>query len=59
MCNYLANKKKNSSLRMGLKTPQGRSFLARMFAHLLMFSDVGIEAQHIAGEENVIADYLS
>jgi hypothetical protein len=42
----------------GLKTPQGRS-LARVFAHLLMFSDVGIEAQHIAGEENVIADYLS
>jgi hypothetical protein len=42
----------------GLKTPQGRS-LARVFAHLFMFSDVGIEAQHIAGEENAIADYLS
>jgi hypothetical protein len=41
----------------GLRTPQGHS-LARVFAHLLMFSDVGIEAQHIAGEENVIADYL-
>jgi hypothetical protein len=42
----------------GLKTPQGRS-LARIFAHILMFSDVGIEAKHIPGEENVIADYLS
>ena len=42
----------------GLKTPQGRS-LARIFAHLLMFSDVGIEAVHIAGEKNIIADFLS
>jgi hypothetical protein len=42
----------------GMKTPQGRS-LARIFAHLLMFSDVGIEAAHIQGEKNVIADYLS
>jgi hypothetical protein len=42
----------------GLKTPQGRT-LARIFAHILMFSDVGIEAKHIPGEENVIADYLS
>jgi hypothetical protein len=42
----------------GLKTPQGRS-LASIFAHLLMFSDVGIKAQHIAGEVNVIADYLA
>jgi hypothetical protein len=33
--------------------------LARVFAHLLMFSDVGINAQHIAGEVNVIADYLA
>jgi hypothetical protein len=42
----------------GLKTPQGRS-LARLFAHILMFSDVGIESQHVAGEKNVVADYLS
>jgi hypothetical protein len=42
----------------GIKTPQGRS-LARIFAHLLMFSDVGIEAAHIPGKKNVIADYLS
>jgi hypothetical protein len=42
----------------GLKTPQGR-MLARVFAHLLMFSDVGIEADYIEGENNIIADYLS
>jgi hypothetical protein len=42
----------------GIKTPQGRS-LARIFAHLLMFSEVGIEAAHIPGEKNVIADFLS
>jgi hypothetical protein len=42
----------------GIKTPQGRT-LARIFAHLLMFSDVGIEADYIEGEKNVIADYLS
>jgi hypothetical protein len=42
----------------GLKTPQGRT-LARIFAHLLMFSDVGVSAEHIAGEQNVISDYLS
>jgi hypothetical protein len=42
----------------GLKTPQGRN-LARLFAHLLMFSDVGIEADHISGEKNIVADYLS
>jgi hypothetical protein len=42
----------------GLKTPQGRS-LARLLAHILMFSDVGIESQHIPGEKNVVADYLS
>jgi hypothetical protein len=42
----------------GLKTPQGRT-LARLFAHLLMFSNVGVTAEHIAGEKNVIADYLS
>ena len=38
--------------------PQGRA-LARLFAHLLMFSGVGIEAQHIEGTANVIADHLS
>jgi hypothetical protein len=42
----------------GLKTPQGRT-LARIFSHLLMFSDVGIEAGYIEGEKNTIADYLS
>jgi hypothetical protein len=42
----------------GLKTPQGRT-LARFFSHLLMFSDVGIEAGYINGEKNTIADYLS
>ena len=42
----------------GLKTPQGRS-LARIFAHLLMFSDVGTEADHISGVDNIFADYLS
>ena len=41
----------------GLKTPQGRT-LARIFSHLLMFSDVGIEAGYIEGEKNTIADYL-
>ena len=38
--------------------PQGRA-LARLFAHLLMFSTVGIEANHVAGTANVIADHLS
>jgi hypothetical protein len=42
----------------GIKTPQGCS-LARIFAHLLMFSEVGIEAAHIKGKDNIIADYLS
>ena len=42
----------------GIRTPQGHS-LARIFAHLLMFLDMGIEAQHIEGMANVIADYLS
>jgi hypothetical protein len=42
----------------GLKSPQGRA-LARLFAHLLMFSAVGIESRHIAGTDNDIADYLS
>jgi len=42
----------------GIKTPQGRS-LARILAHLLMFSDLGIEAQHVKGIENIIADFLS
>jgi hypothetical protein len=42
----------------GLKTPQGCT-LARIFSHLLMFSDIGIEAGYIKGEKNAIADYLS
>jgi hypothetical protein len=42
----------------GLKTPQGRT-LAWLFAHILMFLDVGILAEHIAGEDNVVANYLS
>jgi hypothetical protein len=42
----------------GIKSPQGRS-LARILAHLLMFSDLGIEAQHIEGIENIVADFLS
>ena len=42
----------------GIKTPQGRS-LARIFAHLLMFSDTGVEADHIEGVKNVVADFLS
>lgn len=42
----------------GLKGPQGKA-LARVFAHLLMFSDVGVLAAHIKGDLNVIADYLS
>ena len=42
----------------GIKSPQGRA-LARILAHLLMFSDLGIESEHIAGIENVVADYLS
>jgi hypothetical protein len=42
----------------GIKSPLGRS-LARILAHLLMFSDLGIESQHIEGIENVVADFLS
>lgn len=42
----------------GIKSPQGRS-LARILAHLLMFSEMGIESQHIEGIENVVADFLS
>jgi hypothetical protein len=42
----------------GIKTPQGRS-LARIFAHLLMFSDLGVETEHIQGKQNVVADFLS
>ena len=42
----------------GLKGPQGKT-LARIFAHLLMFSDMGVNADHIKGIENVIADFLS
>ena len=42
----------------GLKAPQGR-VLTRILAHLLMFSEVGIEAEHIQGVLNVVADFLS
>ena len=42
----------------GLKGPQGKG-LARLFAHLLMFSDVGVRAAYVEGEQNVIADHLS
>jgi hypothetical protein len=42
----------------GIKAPQGRA-LARILAHLLMFSDLGIEAEHIEGVLNVVADFLS
>jgi hypothetical protein len=42
----------------GIKAPQGRA-LARLFAHLLMFSDLGVESAHIAGVLNVVADFLS
>jgi len=42
----------------GLKGPQGKA-LARIFAHLLMFSDVGVNAEHLSGDLNVIADFLS
>ena len=42
----------------GLKGPQGKT-LARIFAHLLMFSDMGVNTDHIDGVDNVIADFLS
>jgi hypothetical protein len=42
----------------GMKALQGKA-LARILAHLLMFSDVGIEAEHIKGELNTVADFLS
>jgi hypothetical protein len=42
----------------GRTGPQGKALL-RIFAHLLMFSDVGVHAAYIKGEENPIADYLS
>jgi hypothetical protein len=42
----------------GIKNPQGRS-LARILAHLLMFSQVGIETDYVIGEENIVADFLS
>jgi hypothetical protein len=40
-----------------LTGPQGKA-LAWIFAHL-MFSDVGVRAAYIKGEENPIAEYLS
>jgi hypothetical protein len=42
----------------GLSGPQGRA-LARLFAHLLMFSGVSTKAAYIEGEKNTIADHLS
>jgi hypothetical protein len=42
----------------GLTGPQGKA-LAWIFAHLLMFSDVGVHTAYIKGEENPIAEYLS
>ena len=43
----------------GIKALQGRA-LARILAHLLMFSpEVGIEAEHIEGVLNIVADFLS
>jgi hypothetical protein len=42
----------------GIKAPQGR-VLARILAHLLMFSDLGIEAKHIESILNIIADFRS
>ena len=42
----------------GLQGPQGKS-LARIFAHLLMFSEIGVNATHIDGDLNPIADFLS
>jgi hypothetical protein len=40
------------------KCPQGKT-LARIFAHLLMFSDMGVNADHIKGVNNGISDWLS
>ena len=37
---------------------QGQA-LAHLIAHLLMLSTVGIEAHHVEGTANVIADHLS
>jgi hypothetical protein len=42
----------------GLISPPGKA-LAHLFAHLLMFSDMGIRAAYIEGAQNTIADYLS
>jgi hypothetical protein len=42
----------------GLKGYQGKA-LARIFAHLLMFSDMGVNAEHIKGDLNDVADFLS
>jgi hypothetical protein len=43
----------------GLKSPQARC-LARLFCHLLMFSpEFGIKTEHIEGEKNKLADFLS
>jgi hypothetical protein len=42
----------------GLISLPGKA-LARLFTHLLMFSDMGIRAAYIMGAQNAIADYLS
>ncbi len=42
----------------GLMGPQGKA-LARIFAHLLMFSNVRVRAAYIKGKEDLIAEYLS
>jgi hypothetical protein len=39
-------------------SPQGKA-LAHLFAHLLMFSDMGVRGAYIEGKQNVIVDYLS
>jgi hypothetical protein len=42
----------------GIKALQGRA-LTRILAHLLMFSDISIKAEHIKGVLNIVADFLS
>ena len=43
----------------GLKSPQARN-LARLLCHLLMLTpDLGLSTEHIDGDENEVADYLS
>jgi len=42
----------------GLKGLQGKA-LAQIFTHLLMFSDVGVNAKHISRDLSTIANFLS